>query len=153
MSTREHNQRVIARESHLDPPEYDDRSDPTEGMSIGDMIDWRYRLKDKIAKLNSELKGIKETADMLDHSILGELGELDLAGAKGSTAQVAIVKDDIPIVEDFDKLLTWMEEDLENRFIFQRRLATRTVKEMRDEGSNPPGVGTLQQTKLSLRKL
>ena len=148
MSTHDHNGRVIAREEYLQP-----REEPDFHEDLGDAMDYRYELEEQMASLNKQVSNLKTQIAMVEEAIEGELKELGLTGAKGSIAQISLSHKDIPIVEDMEALLPWMAEDIFNRNVFQRRLAVRTVDEMRAEGINPPGIGTLQQTKLSLRKL
>lgn len=121
--------------------------------TIGELIDNLYTCRQDKADINKALKEVASKEKAITDEILSHLGEQDIEGARGKLAQVSILDKEIPIVEDMEKTLAWMEEDLENRFVFQRRLAVRTVAEMWENGDVIPGLNKMHQTKLSLRKV
>ncbi len=123
---------------------------PTE---IGEAIDYRYELKEQMTKLNQHVASLKLQIANVEEAIESELKELGLTGAKGSIAQVSVSTTDRPIFEDFNEYFQWFKQDPDNRMALNRALNSRTIKAMREEGINPPGVGTMMVTKLSLRKL
>lgn len=100
-------------------------------------------------KVVDELQA-KET--LLKNHLIDNLPKSEASGVAGKVARVSIGVDEVPRVEDWDKLYAYVKKN--NAFeLLQKRVANVAVEERWEHGKEVPGVGRFKVVKVSLNKL
>lgn len=124
------------------------KTEPT----IGGAIDALHAKRDLLADLNKKVEALKSELANDEAEIIRLLGSSNLESGRGRLAQASIKRDDVPQIEDFDKVCAYIVKKKAWDLI-QRRLASRAVKARWDEGVAVPGVGKFTRVTLHVTKV
>ncbi len=120
-------------------------------MSIGNMIDSLYDLRQQRLNLQKQVDALKEQETALREAILFELDMNGLAKASGSHATAGVTLAIQPSVEDWDAVYGFIKQH--ERFdLLQKRLSTTAWRELVDEGVHVPGTFVTEVRDVSLTK-
>jgi hypothetical protein len=120
-------------------------------MSIGNLIDKAYDLRQKRLELQREVDKIKDQENEIRQAIMFELDMHGLAKASGAHASAGITMSIQPQVEDWDSVYRFVAET--NRFdLLQKRLSTTAWRELVEEGVKVPGTFVTEVRDISLTK-
>lgn len=122
--------------------------------------------KSKLGKLADELKEVQqvrlalnkltEAVKAYEQSIVDHIiDNTDLsvsAGAVGTEYKAIVMREDLPMVEDWDKLYAHIAKK-KSFHLLNKALSRSAVKEIWDDGKEVPGVGSMQIKKISLTKV
>ena len=101
----------------------------------------KARLNDQIKTIDSELANIEK--DLIDFMSAQGLNKLTSAGLT-----MSMKMQEIPAVEDWDALYEYVYENRAG-YLFQRRLTAANAKELRDAGTEVPGIRWIDEPKMS----
>jgi hypothetical protein len=120
-------------------------------MSIGNLIDKLYDLRQQRLDLQKQVDALKEQETALRQAILFELDMNGLAKASGSHATAGVTLSIQPSVEDWDAVYEFIQRN--QRFdLLQKRLSTTAWRELVDEGVHVPGTFVMEVRDISLTK-
>lgn len=120
-------------------------------MSIGNLIDKLYDLRQQRLDLQKQVDALKEQETALRQAILFELDMNGLAKASGSHATAGVTLSIQPSVEDWDAVYEFIQRN--QRFdLLQKRLSTTAWRELVDEGVHVPGTFVTEVRDISLTK-
>ena len=125
-------------------------------VTVEQVVDKIYALRERRAALDKQAKEIKEVESRLEGWLLGRLTENNLASM---AVNAAVGKVSVFTREDFKASIADMNEVF--RFavahqapdIFQHRVSSSTVKEFEERGLDIPGLNIYRERVVSLRKL
>ncbi len=127
--------------------------------TVGGCVDRLYKLKQSfaeetaaIAKIQKKLDKKKANFKALEDHIFDTIKKDKLDGAIGRIAKVKINRRASPIIENREKLEKHLKKHPEDMCVFGG-LASRTVKEMWEDGKAIPGLGKFVNISLSLNKV
>jgi len=119
--------------------------------TIGLCADRLYVLKDEKAKLTKQLEELDKERKAIQEHVINELPKSNAKGVSGSVANVRVVTKDVPQVEDWDALYTYIRKT-KRTDLLQRRLSEASIGELLDQGVKVPGVKTFTAVSISLTK-
>lgn len=120
--------------------------------TLGECADLLYQTKaDRLAK-EHEAEALKAQETALKEHIIKTLPKSKASGVAGKKARIAVANKEVPQVEDWDALYTYVKKN--NAFeLLQRRLADGAVKERLEANEKVPGVKIVFIPQVSINKL
>lgn len=109
--------------------------------TLGALIDQRHRLKAALAAANKAVDAVKAEADEVEGRIMQMLIDQGITGAAGAEtgARVLLTEEDFAQVTDWTELYSYIHAN--NAFhLLQRRVASTAAKELREAGTEVPGL-------------
>ena len=122
--------------------------------TLGKQIDSLFALREKISKAQAAVDELKSQKMKLEDRIMSELDGQDTIKATGSKATASISELEVPSVEDWEALYKFISRN-KAWYLLQRRTNPAPYRELMEQrrGKKIPGVTTVLQRKLNLRKL
>jgi hypothetical protein len=118
---------------------------------IGEKIDKLYEARSARLRLEAQVKELKAQETDIKTSIMAELAESGLQGAKGQIATASLTYKVQPDVKDWDAVYAYIKaNDAFN--LLHRRITTTLWESMLDDGEEIPGIIAAHITDLSLTK-
>ena len=121
-------------------------------MSIGNLIDQLYQLRQDRLKVEKEVAAMKSQETELRARIMEELDDVGLAKATGAVATAGIIQSIQPYVEDWEQVHAYVRAN--NRFdLLQKRLSAPAWRSLIEEdGQLVPGTLVTEVRDISLTK-
>ena len=116
-------------------------------MTIGSTIDEAWKVKNEIKKLNAEISIREEELKAIEERLHAQMKTEDTTRGAGKLASVLLSPDEVPTVEDWDKLQAYIKRNSAFHLL-QKRVAVLAVRELWGQHKKVPGVVAVQQTKL-----
>lgn len=117
---------------------------------IKDLMSSLFSMKAEVARIEAEAKPIKEEIKKIEGVVLSLL-EVDEKIAHKGLGTISVKEEEVPNVEDWDKVYRHIQEN-GAFYLLSRRLLAAPYREMLDQGLDLPGVTTTTIRKLSVRK-
>lgn len=118
--------------------------------TLGQLIEHREQLRDQKRALAAELKDVDADLYANEGAILDALDTAGLEHAKINGVSVSISEQQMPNVEDWDKLYKFIKDN-DAFYMLQRRVSTGPYREMLTMGEEVPGVQPYTQRKVNMR--
>lgn len=120
--------------------------------SIGEQIDEIFEEREVLRTMNAEVKKVEEGIKAREQALLDEMTELNLEGARGTKASIAVTKSTSAQVEDWETFWPWIAKT-KNFHLIVKRVNDASYREQLTllKGKAPPGTMPFEKTKLSLR--
>lgn len=116
--------------------------------TVGSAVDALHRLKLKKDGAEVVVNKIKDDYNKLQDHIFSLLNKQDSTGAKGNLAQVTVIHQVVPTLDEYPDLIKYIKKT--GSFdLLQKRLSSTAIKLRWEDGKEVPGVGRF--TKVSLR--
>lgn len=119
---------------------------------IDDMIDRMYTLREEKRVLEAQVKGINSEIDQIQQQLLTRLNQVGTNYARGSLASASITETLVPQIDDWGKVSEWILEN-DALYLVHRRISSGPWKELRDAGTDVPGIEPFTKVAISLRRL
>lgn len=120
--------------------------------TIGKAIDEIAMLQKKRDEIGAKLAAAEKLINEKKEKLLARVKKSELNGAKGRLGAAFIQEDDIPTIEEFEKVWSWAKKN-DALDIFQKRLSNAAVRERWAVGKKIPGVGTFHRVFLQVRSV
>jgi hypothetical protein len=113
-----------------------------------------YRaMREKRLAKHRETEALKEQELALQYQLISYLHDHpEVNGIVGKTHKAVLRRSTVPIIQDRDKLRDYILQSREWDLI-SMRLSTEAVRQRWEEEEEVPGVGTIEETKLSVTKI
>lgn len=119
---------------------------------IGACADLLYTLRAERLEIQKKVAEYEEQEKELKNYIINNLPKSNATGISGKAANVRVITEDIPVVEDWGKFYAYVKKN--NAFdMLQRRLNTKAVEERLEAKKKVSGVGVFTATKVSCTKV
>jgi hypothetical protein len=119
---------------------------------IDEMIDKMFLLREQKRGLESQVKEVnKEIAD-LQQGLLARFQEVGTDYARGSMASASVTETIVPQIDDWGQVAEWVMEN-DALYLLHRRVSSGPWKELRDAGTDVPGIEPYTKVAISLRRL
>lgn len=119
----------------------------------GELVSAWFDLNKEVKRVSDELKRLKAEQEALELHILDkmDMDGLDKISTSKGTMSVSVKM--APNVNDQVALITWINEDLDNRIGFlTKSISSKAVEELyTTEGVLPPGVSVYNKVRLNKR--
>lgn len=123
-------------------------------MNTGDLLDDLRNTMDVIDELNQSLSAAKKQRKAIEQKLMDEAETAGVDSFSNSRVSVSLKEDFIAAYdpEMWNELVAWAV-DTDNLQLIQRRISTKPVKELIDNGSElPAGVRLEPTTKITVRR-
>lgn len=121
-------------------------------VTIGKAIDEIAALQKKRDEISAKLAAVEKLISEKKEKLLARVKKSELNGAKGRLGAAFVQEEDVPTIEEFDKVWAWAKKT--NALdIFQKRLSSVAVRERWAAGKKIPGVGTFHRVVLQVRSV
>lgn len=122
-------------------------------MTIGEMIDTAYDLREQRKAIEAQAAKLKAQQDELEDKILAELDKQGIESTSAKQCQAVVVESIVPTVKDWALFHAWIIKT-KQPFMLERRAAAGPFRELIESGGKvPPGVEKFVKRDVSLRKL
>jgi hypothetical protein len=119
---------------------------------IDEMIDKMFLLREQKRGLESQVNKVnKEIAD-LQQGLLARFQEVGTDYARGSMASASVTETIVPQIDDWGQVAEWVMEN-DALYLLHRRVSSGPWKELRDAGTDVPGIEPYTKVAISLRRL
>jgi hypothetical protein len=123
----------------------------SETTTLGQAIDALYEARAARLAKDAEVKILKAAEVVAKGAVLKLLNETGLAKASGMTATASITTDDVPYLEDWDKVYAYIKAN--DRFdLLQKRIGVVAWRDLYKDGILVPGTEAAVDTDISLTK-
>lgn len=122
---------------------------PPLPKTLGAAIDLLKKLRDERKAADAVAAAKKEVESAIEDAIFARFAKAELDGARGRTAQAAIVRTEVPTIKDYDAVAAFVLKERVPE-LFQRRLSTETVRALWANGTTVPGIDKYVAVRLSL---
>jgi hypothetical protein len=120
-------------------------------LTLGQAIDNLYEARAARLAKAQEVKDLQAAESVAKARVLRMLGETGLAKASGMTATASITTDDVPYLEDWNKVYEYVKAN--DRFdLLQRRLGVVAWRDLYRDGILVPGTSAAVDTDISLTR-
>lgn len=116
-------------------------------MTIGTTIDEAWKIKKSISLLNAEIAIKEGELKEIEERLHSQMKTEDTTRGAGKLASVLLSLDEVPTVEDWDKLQAYIKRHSAFHLL-QKRVAVLAVRELWGQHKKVPGVVAVPQTKL-----
>ncbi len=118
---------------------------------IGTRIDALYALREQRLGIEKRVKELKEEELQMRNAIFELLASMGLTKASGAMATAGIKVSQVPLVEDWDKFQSYIQETGEFDLL-QKRISVTAWRARYDDGVAIPGVSKVEDVDISLTK-
>lgn len=115
--------------------------------TTGKAIDEIAKLQLKRDKLQAQVAAAEREINLKKDKLLSRLQKSKLDGAAGSLGRCAVVEEDIPNIEDFEKLCAYAAKT-KDWDLLQRRISKAAWEERVADGKKVPGVKVFHRVSL-----
>ena len=120
-------------------------------MTLGEAIDTLYQARAARLAKAKEVKDLQVEESKAKAEVLRLLGESGLEKASGKLATAGILKDDVPYIQDWEKVYEYITAN--QRFdLLQKRIGVVAWRDLWKDGVLVPGTEAAIDTDLSLTK-
>ena len=119
---------------------------------LDELIDKMFMLREAKRGLDSQLKDVKDQLSNLQQQLLVRFNEVGTDYARGSFASASITESVVPQIDDWGQVAEWVMEN-DAIYLLHRRISSGPWKELRDAGTDVPGIEPYTKTAISLRRL
>lgn len=129
-------------------------TEDVETAKVGDLLDMLRHAMDVADDLNNALKDIKKRRQHIERQLMAKAEQDGVDSFSNAQISVSLKEDFIAAYEpeQWNELIDWASET-GNYQIIQRRIGTKPIKELIDNGSElPAGVRLEPQTKVTVRR-
>ena len=122
-------------------------------ISLGDMIDELFNLREQKTKANEAVKEIDKQFRELQMQIIDEMQLQDCKSFRATKATASVTIGFYPAIENAEQFFNWAVKTKRYDFL-RRQVNSAPAKEMLDqENKLPPGVTSHTEPKLNLRRI
>jgi len=121
-------------------------------MKLDEEIDRMYMLRERKKGQEAEVKETAAEIAICEQNLLARLDEVGTTSARGTLASVVKTESLVPRIEDWGEVSEWIMEN-DAIYLCHRRISSGPWKELRDAGTNIPGIAPFTKTAISLTKL
>jgi hypothetical protein len=119
---------------------------------IDEMIDSMFLLREQKRGLESQVKEVKAKISNLEQDLLTRFNEVGTNYARGSMASASVTESLVPQIDDWGQVAEWIMEN-DGLYLVHRRVSSGPWKELRDAGTEVPGIEPYTKVAISLRRL
>lgn len=119
---------------------------------LDEMIDQMFLLREQKRGLESQVKEVNQQISDLQQELLGTMNAVGTDYARGSLASASMTETVVPQIEDWGKVADWVMEN-DAIYLLHRRVSSGPWKELRDAGTDVPGIEPYTKVAISLRRL
>jgi hypothetical protein len=119
---------------------------------IDEMIDSMFLLREQKRGLESQVKEVKAKISNLEQDLLTRFNEVGTDYARGSMASASVTESLVPQIDDWGQVAEWIMEN-DGLYLVHRRVSSGPWKELRDAGTEVPGIEPYTKVAISLRRL
>jgi hypothetical protein len=119
---------------------------------IDKMIDRMFLLREQKRGLEAQVKGVKDEIAQLQDDLLGRLDEVGTNYARGSLASASVTETLVPQIKDWGEVSQWVMDN-DALYLLYRRVSAGPWKELRDAGTEVPGIEPYTKVAISLTRL
>lgn len=119
---------------------------------IDEMIDRMFMLREQKRGLEAQVKEVNSEIDDLQQELLARFRDVGTDYARGSLASASVTETIVPQIEDWGQVAEWVMEN-DALYLLHRRISSGPWKELRDAGTNVPGIEPFTKVAISLRRL
>lgn len=118
---------------------------------LGDKINELAEIRDRKAEIARHLKQVNEQFDELQAEIIHDLDAQGTMFAGSGTYRAGITETVVPNITDFDSAWAYARDN-DMPYLFERRIASRSWRELVESGETVPGTEPFTKRGLSLTK-
>jgi len=121
-------------------------------MKLNEEIDRMFMLRERKKGQEAEVKETAAEIALCEQNLLARLDEVGTTSARGTLASVVKTESLVPRIEDWGEVSEWIMAN-DAIYLCHRRISSGPWKELRDAGTNIPGITPFTKTAISLTKL
>lgn len=119
---------------------------------LDEMIDHLFMLREQKRGLEAQVKEVNAEMNELQQELLSRFNEVGTDYARGEFASASITETIVPQIDDWGKVAEWVMEN-DALYLLHRRVSSGPWKELRDAGTEVPGIEPYTKVAISLRRL
>lgn len=128
------------------------QSDRVTKMKIDEIIDKMFLLREQKRGLEAQVKEVNSEINTLEQQLLSRFDDVGTDYARGTMASASKTETVVPQIDDWGKVATWVMEN-DGLYLLHRRVSAGPWKELRDAGTEVPGIEPYTKVAISLRRL
>jgi hypothetical protein len=117
-------------------------------MLLSDVAAQIRELRREKANLTDQLKAIDTSLQTLEKDLIDFMAAQGLNKVTSEGLTMSLRVQEIPAVEDWDKLYAYVYAN-KSGHLFQRRLTAANAKELRDSGVDVPGIRWIEEPRVT----
>jgi len=121
-------------------------------MKLNETIDEMFMLRERIRGLERQKKETEAQLEALSTQLMSRLNEVGTMYARGTLASATITEQVVPTIDDWGKVSEWVMEN-DAIYLLHRRISSGAWNELRDAGTDVPGIEPFTKRAVSLKKL
>jgi hypothetical protein len=119
---------------------------------LDETIDEMFLLREQKRGLEKQINEVKAKMTAIQQELLTRFNEIGTDYARGSMASASITETVVPNIDDWGQVADWVMEN-DALYLLHRRVLSGAWKELRDAGTDVPGIEPYTRTAISLRRL
>lgn len=119
---------------------------------LNELIDEMFRKRAEKQKHEAHIKQINEQITSLQLQLITRLREVGTDYARGTLASATLTETVLPKIDNWGLVADWVMQN-NALYLLHRRVSSGPWKELRDAGTDVPGIEPFTNTSISLRKL
>ena len=119
---------------------------------IDQMIDDMFLLREQKRGLEAQVKEVGAKITDLQQQLLVRFNEVGTDYARGSMASASVTESIVPQIDDWGQVAEWVMDN-DALYLLHRRVSSGPWKELRDAGTEVPGIEPYTKVAISLRRL
>jgi len=120
-------------------------------MKLDDRIDLMFKLREQKRALEAQAKQLGKELDEHERQLIAAYKAVGTVTARGTLASATITETIIPTIDDWGLVEGWILEN-DALYLLHRRVSSAPWKELRDAGTDVPGIEPFTKQAISLRK-
>ena len=119
---------------------------------LNELIDRMYLLREQKRGLEKQVKEVDAELAQVKQAYIARCKEVGTQYARGSLASATVTELEVPQIEDWGQVSEWIMEN-DALYLVHRRISAGPWKELRDAGTDVPGIEPYTKVDVSLRRL
>jgi hypothetical protein len=124
----------------------------TEPMTLGQLVDYDYELREHIRVLNKKVDDLKEERDRVEAQLMEMMDAQNLPFVGGALARAAITETVVANVRDWDLFYGYVRR-AKAFHLLERRVANAAYRELLATKTKVPGTEPFTKRSIALRTL
>jgi len=121
-------------------------------MKLDEEIDKMFMLREQKKGLETQVKEVNEEIKQCEQNLLARLDEVGTTTARGTLASVVKTESLVPRIIDWGLVSDYIMEN-DAVYLCHRRISSGPWRELRDAGTDIPGIEPYTKIAISLTKL
>lgn len=121
-------------------------------MKLDEKIDQMFMLREQKRGLEAQLKEVHIQISECQAELIARYKEVGTSTARGSLASATLTETLVPQIDDWGQVADWVMEN-DAVYLLHRRVSVGPWKELRDAGTEVPGIEPYTKVTISLRKI